>query len=168
MSAILTSVAEDDTRPRSDISLWNLQENLARLADELAEAARKYDAAASIDTVATPSLEAMSPREYFVSLLDLRRMRERYFGSELFGEPAWDIMLDLMIARIDGREIRGSNIKPHGDAPDIVTKHYIQALAEAQLIDIFVNPDDVDDPSLSLSSEAARRMAELYRFRTRG
>jgi hypothetical protein len=168
MTATLNSVAEGEPRPRRDISLWNLQENLTKLAEELAEAARKFDAAAGEPDSAQPSIEAMSPREYFVSLLDLRRMRERYFGSELFGEPAWDIMLELMIARIEERELLASQLKSHSHSPNIVTRHYLEALVEAKLVDRFDNAGNIDDPCLSLSSEAARRMAELYRARTRG
>ena len=168
MTATLTSVAEGEPRPRRDISLWNLQENLAKLAEELAEAARRFDAAADNDIDAQPSIEAMTPRQYFASLLDLRRTRERYFGNELFGEPAWDIMLELMIARIDDREILSSELRSHGNSPNVVTRHYLEALVEAKLVDMFDNAANVDDPSIALSSEAARRMAELYRARTRG
>jgi hypothetical protein len=31
----------------------------------------------------------------------LRRMRDQEFGPALFGEPAWDILLDLYIAVSD-------------------------------------------------------------------
>ena len=168
MTSTMTSVAEGDPRPRRNLSLWNLQENLAQLAEELAEAARKYDAAADDDSDAHPSIEAMSPRQYFASLLELRRMRERYFGSELFGEPAWDIMLELMLARVDEREVTTSELRSHTSSPQIVTRHYIDALVEAKLVDTFENARNIQDPFLSLSSEAARRMAELYRARMRG
>lgn len=168
MNATPTPVAEDGPRSRRDLSLWNLQENLTRLAAELAEAARRFDAAADNDTDAEASLDAMTPRQYFSSLLELRRTRERYFGSELFGEPAWDIMLELMLARIDDREILSSQLKSHAGSPAVVTRHYLEALVEAKLVDRFDNASNVDDPSIVLSSEAARRMAELYRARTRG
>jgi len=162
-----TSVAEESPLPRRDISLWKLQENLAKLAEELAEAARKFDAAGEGGT-AQPSIEAMTPREYFASLLDLRRLREHYFGNELFGEPAWDIMLELMLSRIDAREVLANELKSHSTAPNVVTRHYLEALVEAKLVEMFDNAANSEDPYVSLSSEAARRMAELYRARTRG
>jgi hypothetical protein len=167
MNASPTPVTEGTPRSRRDISLWNLQENLTKLAEELAEAARRFDAASN-DSDSEASIDAMSPRQYFTSLLELRRTRERYFGSELFGEPAWDIMLELMLARIEDREILSSQLKSHAGSPAIVTRHYLEALVEAKLVDKFENAANVDDPCIVLSSEAARRMAELYRARTRG
>jgi hypothetical protein len=168
MNATPNAVVEDEPRPRRPISLWNLQENLTKLAEELAEAARRFDAAADNDSDPQTALEAMSPRQYFTSLLELRRTRERYFGSELFGEPAWDIMLELMLARVEDREVLASELQSHASTPAIVTRHYLEALVDARLVDTFENAANVDDPCICLSSEAARRMAELYRARTRG
>lgn len=168
MTASLNPVAEGDPRPRRDLSLWNLHDSLARLAEELAEVARKFDAAAGNEASTPPSIEAMTPREYFSSLLDLRRLRERYFGSELFGEPAWDILLELMLARIDERELRASELTTHGNSPSVVARHYIEVMEQAKLVETLINTGNTEDPYLALSSEAALRMAELYRSRTRG
>lgn len=35
-----------------------------------------------------------------------RRLRNRYFPAELFGEPAWDLLLDLLVAAKEGRAVR--------------------------------------------------------------
>ena len=33
-------------------------------------------------------------------MLDARRLRDRYFGQSLFGEPAWDILLELYASEL--------------------------------------------------------------------
>lgn len=38
-------------------------------------------------------------------LYDERRRRDEYFPQGLFGEPAWDMLLALFIAREEGREM---------------------------------------------------------------
>ena len=38
-------------------------------------------------------------------LLAERRKRDEYFPAALFGEPAWDLLLALFIARDDGRAV---------------------------------------------------------------
>lgn len=38
-------------------------------------------------------------------LYRLRRMRDRYFEAGIFGEPAWDILLSLYIARAEKRPV---------------------------------------------------------------
>ncbi|HEY0414613.1 MAG TPA: hypothetical protein VGD66_15880 [Allosphingosinicella sp.] len=46
------------------------------------------------------SLRAVADRLYIE-----RRRRDEYFPPGLFGEPAWDLLLALFIAREDGREL---------------------------------------------------------------
>ena len=38
-------------------------------------------------------------------LLAERRKRDEYFPAALFGEPAWDLLLALFVARDDGRAV---------------------------------------------------------------
>lgn len=53
-------------------------------------------------------------REIYVE----RRRRARFFDDTLFGEPSWDILLDLYVAYCDGRRVPttsaciGSNVPP--------------------------------------------------------
>ena len=168
MSVNANCLADDGGREDHAISLWNLHENLSRLADDLAEAAQMFDQAAPDKSREKPALDTMGPRAFFASLLDLRRNREKHFGIELFGEPAWDIMLQLMIARIDDKELRLSELIGNPASPPAATRHYVEELIQARLVDRFENAADERDFYLSLSSEAARRMAELYRARMRG
>ena len=168
MTANGNCLAGSGERKNNTITLWNLHDHLNRLATDLAEAAKMFDKAASDAGREPPAIEAMAPRAFFTSLLELRRMRERHFGTELFGEPAWDVMLQLMIARIDDKELKLSELVGNPASPPVMTHHYVGELIEARLVDRFENADDSNDFYLALSSEAARRMAELYRARTRG
>lgn len=40
------------------------------------------------------------------AIIRARRIRDRYFHAELFADPAWDMLLDLMAARLDGQRGR--------------------------------------------------------------
>jgi hypothetical protein len=44
-------------------------------------------------------------RDLVQRLIVERRDRARYFDADLFGEPIWDMLLDLYVAEIDGRQI---------------------------------------------------------------
>lgn len=170
MSSPIISANEELEQEREGISLWSLHRDLTRLADELAGAARLVEHNPGNDNIATSKGEPAplaAPREYFEALLIQRRERERCFGSELFSEPAWDIMLELMIARIDGREMRISELGVGHHSPGAITGQYVAALVEAKLIERYDCTEGSPDCHLVLSSEAARRMAELYRARTR-
>lgn len=169
MTSTINGQDRDDPQEPHTIALWNLHRNLARLADELALVAK--DAGTASDN-ASPSpasniAEALSPRAYFEALLRLRRTREQYFGNKLFGEPAWDIMIELMLARIDGQEKKTSELGAFLASSDSERRTFVDALIESRLVERFHNGEDESDDYVALSSEAARRMAELYRARTR-
>lgn len=36
------------------------------------------------------------------AIIRARRLRDQFFGSDLFADPAWDMLLDLMAARLEG------------------------------------------------------------------
>jgi predicted transcriptional regulator len=46
-----------------------------------------------------------NPAARAIDLYDDRRRRAKLFGPNLFGEPAWDILLDLFIASETGKKI---------------------------------------------------------------
>ena len=41
------------------------------------------------------------------NIIRLRRLRNQFFRPSLFGEPAWDMLLDLMAARLEGASVAG-------------------------------------------------------------
>ena len=59
--------------------------------------------------VASPYAEAQRTAEAILNLArELyaeRRRRSRFFDIDLFGEPSWDILLDLYIAAREGRRV---------------------------------------------------------------
>lgn len=159
------SPADERSEQESEgISLWNFQRDLLRLADELSEAPAevKHDYRDG-----EPSHPA-APRLYFEALLAQRRKRKLAFANDRLNHPAWDIMLRLMIARIDGRDMRVSEVLANHDSGHTMAREDIDSLLKAMLIERYDCTSGSADCLLALSSEAARRMAELYRARMRG
>lgn len=162
--SVSAETVENEREARPAISLWTLHKDLSRLAEILADVAQDAEANRQSGSVAT----LPDPRAFFSQLLALRRARDTFFDGVLFGEPAWDIMLALMIARIDKREMRISELVGLTQTTDSLARMHVQALMNAQLIQRYDDGDDEGDYHISLSDEAARRMAELYRAKARG
>lgn len=40
------------------------------------------------------------------ALMDMRRRRDTILGPDLFGEPAWDILLDLYTSEAEGKQVK--------------------------------------------------------------
>lgn len=47
--------------------------------------------------------------DWLKTYLRLRRARGRFLNGDLFADPAWDILLDLFVARAEGRLISTSS-----------------------------------------------------------
>ena len=53
-------------------------------------------------------------------LYDARHRRLRYFGTELLSEPAWDMLLDLMIRKHSGKRVTTLGLCLAARTPDAV------------------------------------------------
>lgn len=89
----------------------------------------------------------------------LRRMRDAQFGAELFGEPAWDLLLDLYIARSQNQLV--SSIRASADAiiPSAAAVPYIPILREHGLVESL--HDDGPGSAIAISNAGFERMTAL-------
>lgn len=124
------------------------------LADELMAIAQRLRAAsvkAGSAQIEAPS-EAAVPRPVLPSrsklalarqAYALRRKRAAIFGNtDLFGEPAWDILLDLYIAQGEGKPVSVSSACIGSAAPATTGLRWLGVLADEGLILRENDPDD--------------------------
>lgn len=170
MNTTIDRMDQDHPQDRHLTALWNMHRNLTRIADELADAARDLAMSNALPEPLPESNtpDALTPRAYFETLLRQGLMREQFFGSALFGAPAWNIMIELMLCQIDGAKMKMSELGVSFASSDADRGKLVQALIESRLVDSFPNADNDSDDYVALSGEAAGRMAELYRARARG
>ncbi|GAA0328886.1 hypothetical protein GCM10009087_43880 [Sphingomonas oligophenolica] len=73
-----------------------------------------------------------------------RRQRDAAFGKDmdLFGEPAWDILLDLLVADADGRRISITSASGAANVPPTTALRMIAILEERGLIERSDDPCD--------------------------
>lgn len=75
-----------------------------------------------------------------------RRIRSNYFDELLFGEPAWDIMLDLFLAAVEDRDLRSTSVCIASAVPLTTALRWIKVLQEHGLIE---RRDGVEDKRCS-------------------
>lgn len=146
------------------------------LADELmAIAARLRGAAAGIGSpqASDPAMSAKpsfppgtrSPRNHLALARKaylLRRKRTAIFGNpDLFGEPAWDILLDLYIARAEGKQVSVSSACIGSAAPPTTGLRWLGVLADEGLI---VREADAEDHRRVLVRLTPAGLAAMDRF----
>lgn len=95
------------------------------------------------------------------SLLDLRRKRERMFGTQLFADPAWDLLLDLFANGDEGSRIQVSSACIAANVPQSTALRWIAALVESGLVVRSTDPHDRRRAFVSLSERARYSMEAL-------
>ncbi|HET6536469.1 MAG TPA: hypothetical protein VFG41_09835 [Sphingomicrobium sp.] len=65
--------------------------------------------------------------DHIRSILTARRARRAVFGADLFSDPAWDILLELYAAQLEGRSILLADLAIAIDIPPCLTDHWSSA-----------------------------------------
>lgn len=95
-------------------------------------------------------------------IIRARRLREDLFGEGLFADPAWDILLDLMAARIEGRPVAVSSLCIAAAVPATTALRWIKQLTAAGLLHRVADPDDGRRVFIELTERAATAMAGYF------
>lgn len=75
-------------------------------------------------------------------LLSVRRKRDAIFGSDLFEDPAWNIMLDLYSSTLRGQKVVVTDLCVASGASATTALRRLQLLVELGLIERVPDPDD--------------------------
>lgn len=68
------------------------------------------------------------------SALALRRRRDRVFPPGLFAEPAWDMLLDMVVAEAEGRRLSVSSACLAAAVPQTTALRWLNYLVESGLL----------------------------------
>jgi hypothetical protein len=128
---------------------------------KLSAAAANLSTGAHTSPLQSPGARMESAVERAVALLDLRKKRDLNLGTDLFGEPAWDIMLDLFIRRAAGRRTNATSAAIASRAPTTTALRYIALLEKRGLLDKNVAEHDLRVQYVELSDEAYEKMTDL-------
>lgn len=149
---------------------------LQRLADEVGRIARTL---ASLSAAAPLPAESVSDiRPSFIgepvvmdtapsaaevrAVIRMRRLRDRFFDRDLFADPAWDMLLDLMAARIERVQVAVSSLCIAACVPPTTALRWIKAMTDSGLFDRIADPDDGRRIFIRLSDNAASNMSRYF------
>lgn len=90
-----------------------------------------------------------------------RRERDRILGSALFGEPAWDILLELFAARSEGRRLTAMSACMASGVPSTTALRWLTKLEEADLVQRSQDERDGRVTLFDLTDDAVDSMNEL-------
>jgi hypothetical protein len=90
-----------------------------------------------------------------------RRERNGSLGGELFGEPAWDLLLALYVARCQNRPISTLSASIAAAAPLSATWRWLCYLEEYGLIEFRYRSPDAGSTLMALTEDGFERMTLL-------
>ena len=96
------------------------------------------------------------------AMLRLRRLRDNFFDPVLFADPAWDMLLDLMAARLEGDQVAVSSLCIAAAVPPTTALRWIKAMTDHHLFERHADPTDGRRIFIRLSDGATSGMARYF------
>jgi DNA-binding MarR family transcriptional regulator len=132
------------------------------LTETLSAVAAEFNDRVSKVSRPDPSIEEPSQAaltKYANSLLAERRMRRRFLPTELFHEPAWDMLLALFAMREERLPINVKTLVSFSEAPVTTSQRWIDHLYKLNLINRVTDPVDRRRIEISLSENGNEAMS---------
>lgn len=90
-----------------------------------------------------------------------RRRRDALFGGALFGEPAWDLLLDLYVAALTDRQVCVQSACVGAAAPTTTAIRYLGLLEDRGLVASEPDEFDMRRRFVRLTEQAQRLITRL-------
>ena len=91
-----------------------------------------------------------------------RRLREKFLGTDLFADPAWDILLDLTAARVEHRRVSVTSLCIAAGVPPTTALRWIGQMIDSGLLVREQDDQDRRRAFIDLSEEGAAAMARYF------
>ena len=110
------------------------------------------------ETVTAISIDRSSLISMVRQMIQGRRVRERFIKDAHFGEPAWDILLDLTLAKLEKTEVSVSSVCIASGVPMSTAMRWINEMVQAGLIERRTDPADGRRNFVSISNATMQSM----------
>ena len=158
MALHLSDVASDQNTAR----LRQLSDEVSRIAATLARLSSGPPAPNPVieqpPRADVPEISAETVR----SVIRARRLRARYFSEELFADPAWDMLLDLLQAEIAHLRVPVSSLCIAAAVPATTALRWLKTMVSNGLFVRRADPHDGRRVFVELSAEASRALRRYF------
>jgi len=102
------------------------------------------------------------PVELVRSVIRARRLRGRYFSEELFADPAWDMLLDLLQAEIAQLRVPVSSLCIAAAVPATTALRWLKSMTDKGMFVRRADPHDGRRVFVELSRESSAAMRRYF------
>jgi hypothetical protein len=114
--------------------------------------------AQGIDNGPAPPLAADTVR----SVIRARRLRSKFFPEDLFADPAWDMMLDLLQAEIAGLQVQVSSLCIAAAVPPTTALRWLTSMTKRGLFVRRADPHDGRRVFIELSPDTSTALHRYF------
>jgi DNA-binding MarR family transcriptional regulator len=154
----LSDVASDQSTAR----LRQLSDEVGRIAATLARLSAGGEAAPAAPVATTkldvPEVSADTVR----AVIRARRLRSRYFDADLFADPAWDMLLDLLQAEIAQLRVPVSSLCIAAAVPATTALRWLKTMTQSGIFVRRADPHDGRRVFVELSRDASIAMRRYF------
>lgn len=154
----LSDVASDQSAER----LRQLSDEVSRIASTLARLSTGPAAprrpVAAVNDADVPQVSAEAVR----SVIRARRLRTRFFEEDLFADPAWDMLLDLLQAEIAQLRVPVSSLCIAAAVPATTALRWLKTMTDKGLFVRRADPHDGRRVFVELAPQASIAMRRYF------
>jgi hypothetical protein len=166
--AVVTAAAGWDQK-FSDIASDQSAARLRQLSDEVSRIASTLARLSSGPSAPPPVMEPPTRADLpdvsantVRSIIRARRLRGRFFPEELFADPAWDMLLDLLQAEIAHLRVPVSSLCIAAAVPATTALRWLKTMVANGLFIRRADPHDGRRVFVELSPEASRALHRYF------
>lgn len=110
------------------------------------------------ETTIETTLDATQVRD----LLRARRLRDDFLPGDLFADPAWDMLLDLLAARLEKERVSVSSLCIASAVPPTTALRWIRTLTEKGFVHRQADPHDGRRVFITLTDATAKALEHWF------
>lgn len=155
----------DIGREDGALILQQLSEDVGRIAAILASLSEEESSVvAGVKPIGDEAADDPGIEAAFIrAIIRARRLRDQYFRADLFADPAWDMLLDLMAARLEKNRVAVSSLCIAAAVPATTALRWIKALTDRGIFVRQADPQDGRRVYIELSDDSARALGAYLR-----
>lgn len=192
-AALLTAGGATPQRTLHEVNQESEGVRLQQLSEEVSRLARTLEALTSRPRHATPSfavgprisdrasdyigMPAVEPMGNQIAaneeaaldaaqvrdMLRARRLREDFLPGELFADPAWDMLLDLLAARLEQERVSVSSLCIASAVPPTTALRWIRTLTDKGFVHRQADPHDGRRVFIALAEDTAEALTRWFK-----
>lgn len=108
------------------------------------------------------SLIAGEAAQVVLRIIEGRETRGSFFDSDLFADAAWDILLDLFLAQLEGRNAEIAELRFSSSIPASTARRWVDKLEKDGWLKQKADPSEPDRRWVALSGQGTRKMQAWF------